>query len=70
MAVSSPVVGDAAVVGDETIVGGARFGEFLQYLGSPLFGHRVSLELTYNGGNQLLVKRLSALASVSRRLRF
>lgn len=69
MVTSSPLVGEATVVGDETIVGGPRFGEYLQYLGRPLFGHRISLELTYGGGNQLSVRRLSALATKSKRFR-
>jgi len=69
MVTSSPLVGEATVVGDDTIVGGPRFAEYLQFLGSPLFGHRVSLELTYGGGNQLSVRRMSAIGSVSRRLR-
>ena len=68
MTVAAPVVGDATLVGDETLVGGSRFEEYVQYLGSPLFGHRAAIKATYSGGNQLAFKRVSPLASKSKRL--
>lgn len=69
MDVTAPVVGDATLVGEETLVGGERFDEYPQYFGVPGFGHRMSVEVTYSGGNQISFKRVVPLATKSRRLR-
>ena len=68
MEVTAPLVGDGTLVGEETLVGGERFEEYVQYLGSPLLGHRMSVEVTYSGGRQLAVKRVAPIAAKTKRM--
>ncbi len=68
MTITAPVVGDATLVGEETIVGGGRFTEFVKHLTSPLYGNRMSVEVTYDAGRQFTVKRLGIVGALTKRM--
>lgn len=69
MTVTAPIVGDATLVADDTLVGGERFDEYLSHLASPLYGHRASIKVTYSGGRKFAIKRATPLAAPSKRFR-
>ena len=69
MVVTSPTVGDATLVSDDTLVGGERFDEYVSHLASPLYGHRASIAVTYRAGRKFAIKRATPLAAPSKRLR-
>ena len=69
MVVTSPTVGDATLVSDDTLVGGERFDEYVSHLASPLYGHRASIAVTYSAGRKFAIKRATPLAAPSKRLR-
>ena len=68
MSATSPVVGETTLVGDDTIVGGGRFREYPKHLSSPLYGNRMSVEVTYDAGRQFTVKRLGVLGVITKRM--
>ncbi|OHE58776.1 MAG: hypothetical protein A2Y36_15740 [Treponema sp. GWA1_62_8] len=62
------MVGDSTLVGDDTVVGGGRFREYPKHLSSPLYGNRMSVEVTYDAGRQFTIKRLGILGVVTKRM--
>ncbi len=61
------LVGDTTYVGDVE-VGGEYFEENVDWLASPLYGRRASIEVQFSAGRQLKIKRLVPIARKTARL--